>query len=212
MGWMQFIVALADHLAWPVVVAGALWGFRKSLGALIGRLDSWEGLGQKFSFGRKLVETGKRAELATSEVDAELAEADQAVPPEDTDRFSTLARDAAENPSYSITAAWEMLQGALRDLIGSASAKLNRDGKSIPRGNEVVVVRALRSRGYVNDNFVSAVEGLRQLRNKVAHGQHKPTPDEAVSYVETARELARASQVLANLAVERTDPDTPPVA
>jgi hypothetical protein len=206
MGSREFIVALVDHLAWPVLVAGALIGFRASFGALIGRLDSWEGLGQKLSFGRKLVETGKRAERATTEVDKQLAKTDQEVPVEDGDRFTALAQDAAENPSYSITAAWDVLQGALRDLIGSASMELEQQGKPIRLRNEVLAIRLLRNQGIVNDNFVSAIEGLRQLRNKVAHGQHKPTPDEAVSYVASSRELARASQALANITANRNTP------
>ncbi|MEU4288988.1 hypothetical protein AB0E63_12265 [Kribbella sp. NPDC026596] len=208
---MEFTVALVDHLAWPVVVTGALIGFRRSLRALIGRLDSWEGLGQKVQFGRKLVETGKQAELATSDVDEKLVEADQEVPLEVADRFSILARDATDNPSYSITAAWDELQGALRDLIGAATANLNQRGLSIRLGNEVSAIRTLRNRDYVNENFVSAVDGLRQLRNKVAHGQHKPTPDEAVSYVLSARELTRASEALANMIVQRTNGEMPPL-
>jgi hypothetical protein len=206
---MEFVVALVEHLAWPLLVGGALIGFRRSLGALVSRLDSWEGLGQKFSFGRKLVETGKRAERATSEVDAGLTGSNQEVPPEDDDRFSTLAKDAAENPSYSITAAWDMLEDALRDLLGSAAKELGQNEEfRLPR-NQVVAIRSLRGRGYFNDNFISAVEGLRQLRNKVAHGQHKPTPSEAVSYVASASELSRVSQMLAAIVAKRSKPDTP---
>jgi hypothetical protein len=200
---MEFVVALADHLAWPLVVVGALVGFRRSLRALVSRLESWEGLGQKFSFGRKLVEAGKRAERVTSQVEHKLAEEDQQSPPENADLFSALARDAAENPSYSITAGWDALLGALRDLIDNVSPQLEQRDQPIRTVNEIPALQMLLYRHFVNADFVSAVHDLRHLRNKVAHGQHKPTPDEAVSYVESARELARASQVLANLAAQR---------
>jgi hypothetical protein len=182
------------------------------LRALIGRVDSWEGLGQKLSFGRKLAEAGKQAELATSAVANELAAADHEVPPEDADRFTALAKDAADNPSYSITAAWDELQRAMAELVSSASVDLDALDMRVHLKTGAAALAAIRRIGYVDDSFVEAVNGLRQLRNKVAHGQHKPTPDEAVSYVASARELARASQVLANLAAQRAIRVAPPVA
>jgi hypothetical protein len=66
-------------------------------------------------------------------------------------------------------------------------------------------VRELEQRAVINNEFAQAVDELRQLRNRVARGQHNPTSGEALAYVETAKELTNAARMLANLATSKRD-------
>lgn len=66
-------------------------------------------------------------------------------------------------------------------------------------------MQELEHRGVINKGFARAVTELRQLRNRVAHGQHNPTFGEALAYAETAKELTNAARVLANLATSKRD-------
>jgi hypothetical protein len=47
----------------------------------------------------------------------------------------------------------------------------------------------LAGRGLVPITVIRVIEGLRRLRNKVAHGDHNPTAGEAIIYVISAREV-----------------------
>jgi hypothetical protein len=49
----------------------------------------------------------------------------------------------------------------------------------------------------VNQSFVSAVEDLRALRDKVAHGKSTPTQPEGIAFVTSIWELVRAAKALA---------------
>jgi len=49
----------------------------------------------------------------------------------------------------------------------------------------------------VNQSFVSAVEDLRALRDKVAHGKSTPTQPEGIAFVTSSWELVRAAKALA---------------
>jgi hypothetical protein len=72
---------------------------------------------------------------------------------------------------------------ALADL--ARAAKLERENIIRP----VAYMADLRRLDLVNDEFVKAVSELRDLRNRVAHGAHNPTPGEAVAYAESAQVL-----------------------
>lgn len=209
MGWMEFVSALVGHLAWPLAVVVLVWIFRSSVAALIGKLSSWEGLGQKFEFGRELARAEEGvAELAERvEAQAGAATVEGESPTleiTESDPFGALRKDAESNPSHVILASWELLAGSLKDLLGAVVAhrQLSSVGDRIWR-DAVQMARRLEVAGTVNHEMTNSVEELRHLRNLVAHGRYKPTPGEALAYEETARELSRAAIVLANLEVHQ---------
>jgi hypothetical protein len=108
-----------------------------------------------------------------------------------------LAELATSNPSFVVIKGWEDLEAALRALVEAAwpGAKRSYPLRRLPD---------LVSEGYVDASFASAVRDFRGLRNDVAHGQHNPTAGEAVTYVESTRELAQiAMSTAAYLAGQR---------
>lgn len=187
MNGLEFTSTLLTHLFWPLVVAGAIWLFRKPLSELIGRVRRYEGLGQKLEFGERLAEAEDSVGKAVQETHTASERAE--IKP------SPLVREAEENPSYVVLQAWEQLSGAIADLAGVALPEPT--GRA--RQNSAQSLPDLRRREIVTADVVNAVTELRNLRNQVAHGQSKPTPGEAVAYAESAQALTKAVWNIANL-------------
>ena len=163
---------------------------------LLPRLRSFEGMGQKVTFGETLAATEGSVDAAVEGMDAGPKAVEGSGSGSEDDRSTLLAKEAESNPSFSILSAYERLNGALGELVSSRLP--------VPDGGRRVTLpfqrlRDLQKNGVVNENFVSAVNQLRLLRNDVAHGQHNPSAGEAVAYVESAEELTRAARVLANM-------------
>ncbi|MFI5849118.1 hypothetical protein ACIA8B_24110 [Micromonospora chalcea] len=196
MGWMEFVSSLFGHLlSWPVVVAVVVVIFRRPLRELIGRIRSYEGLGQRIDFGEKLAGAENSVDQAVGGI-----ETDQGVAAdEDLTTESPLVREAEANPSFVIISAWERLTGALADLVGATTNGISRRPTRAPAS----MLRELERSEVVNAAYVRAVDDLRALRNQVAHGQHNPTAGEAIAYADSAEELVRAAQVLADLHAHR---------
>jgi hypothetical protein len=95
-----------------------------------------------------------------------------------------LARDGETSPSLAIVQAWERLSTLLRDY---AAVVLPKSLLSYPLAPQL---QKLQQQGEVTASFVDAVQDVRGLRNAVAHGEHNPTPGEAVAYVDTVAKLA----------------------
>ena len=204
---LAFIASVVGSLAVPGTILAALLVFRGPLAELLGRIISYEGLGQKVNFGQKLAGAEKsvseavaqaqesvgRTQLSTA--DAEKMAADRALRkitsternPHDIDLrragLVELAELATSNPSFVVIKAWEELEAALTGLVEAAfpGARLVSPALALP---DLIKER------YVDTSFANAVRELRGLRNDVAHGQHNPTAGEAVTYQESARELA----------------------
>jgi hypothetical protein len=155
---------------------------RKPVKELIPKLRSYEGLGQKLAFGEQLADAEETAAAAVGEADG----------PVESGEPSPLIREAEQNPSYVIISAWERLYASLRESAAGV-ARL----PTYKSSNAHEMAQALLSNEVVNAEFVRAVGELRNLRNRVAHGQHNPTPGEAITYAETVEELARAVEAAA---------------
>lgn len=204
---LAFIASVVGSLAVPATILVALLIFRGPLAELLSRIISYEGLGQKFNFGQKLAGAEKSVNKAVAQAqesvgqtqlgaaDAEKMAADNALwkitsteqGPYDIDLdradLIELAELATSNPSFVVIKAWEDFEAALMDLVGTV----------FPGTRHVYPLRRLPDlvkERHVDASFVNAVQELRDLRNNVAHGQHNPTAGEAVTYLESARELA----------------------
>lgn len=218
---LAFIASVVGSLAIPVTVLVALLIFRSPLAQLLGRIVSYEGLGQKVSFGQKLADAEKsvseavaQAQEAVERVQPGGTSAEQAAEdhasrkiistgqsPQDIDierhGFLGLAALATSNPSFVVIKAWEDLNTALKETVKTV----------YPDARPVDTLRQLPDlvrEGYVNQSFLNAVLELRDLRSNVAHGQHNPTAGEAVAYLESAQQLmATAAQVGGYIGAQR---------
>jgi hypothetical protein len=183
---LAFASSLITSALWPIVVVVAIVVFRKPLAGLIGRTRRYEGLGQKLEFGPALAEAEDSVGKAIQ--NAPLAEkAGEVIP-------SPLVRQAEDNPSYVVVQAWEQLSSAIAEVVGTAFP-----GRKIAAWNATKDLPDLVRRELVNQDYVKAVIELRDLRNRVAHGQSKPTPGEAVAYAESAQVLTFVAHDIAVL-------------
>jgi hypothetical protein len=192
MNGFQFASSLVSSLVWPLVVIVLVVIFRKQLAGLIGRITSYKGMGQELTFGDRLADAENSVEEAARSASIDKGEAEQI-----ETGPNPLAREADANPSFVVIRSWEQVVSALNDLAGAALP-----GRYMPsRGFSSSLLRELQKVGLVNPDFVTAVMELRDLRNRVAHGQHNPTPGEALAYAESAQLLSVTARFMAEVAV-----------
>lgn len=212
MNSLAFTASVVGSLAIPATVVVALLIFRSPLTELLGRIVSYEGLGQRVNFGQKLAGAEKAVSKAVVQAQktvgrTQVGSADTGQPLVDRSLLKItsteldpqeinlrnaglveLAKLATSNPSFVVLRSWDDLETALTSLVQSV----------FPGAKEFSALRRLPDlvKGrYVDQSFVDAVRDLRDLRNNVAHGQHNPTAGEAVTYLESTRELSQVAML-----------------
>jgi hypothetical protein len=188
MNSLEFVSTLIGDLIWPFVVLAAIVVFRRPLAELIGRVKSYEGLGQKVTFGEELADAEFSVNEAVESIKPDTEEPEKRAAAEP----SPLVREAEANPSFVVIQAWEQLSAELEELVAAAFPD------RVPRGTLAGWLPDLQRRDMVNTDFVKAVRELRELRNKVAHGRHNPTAGEAVAYAEAAQVMAASAHIMAD--------------
>jgi hypothetical protein len=206
---LGFVASMIGSLAIPVTVVATLLIFRRPVTDLLGRIISYEGLGQKVDFGQKLA--GAEESVSKAEAQAQ-GTAEPIVEPALRQIISTgqglqdidlqnvglvqLAEMAASNPSFVVIKAWEDFAADLTTMVKTIlpDAEVR---------NPIYWLPELAKDGRIGESFPSAVLELLELRNNVAHGQHNPTAGEAVTYVESIRRLATVAARAAGYAAGR---------
>ena len=192
MNGLQFTSSLISTLAWPVVVIVLVVIFRTHIASLLGRIKSYKGMGQEVTFGDGLAVAENSVEEAARSVSG-----DESGDKRTETEPSPLAREAEDNPSFVVIRAWEQFVVALNELAEGRLPIRNIRPDSF-LSDPSLILRSLRKSEIVNDEFVTAATELRLLRNKVAHGQHNPTPGEALAYAESARSLGIVAGIMSN--------------
>lgn len=185
MGWLDFVAALVQACAWPIAfIVGAIV-FKGEVKGLLSRITSGKALGFELTFGQGIerLETAQEAIVL-----AEKADKTGAAPVSNDPRLEALARDtAAKNPSFAVLSAWEIVLGRVHDFLASQlppdqMVELSR--YSSP--SELAGLKRLRNGGQIGPNVVEVFAALRNLRDKVAHGESNPTVGEAVAFINNA--------------------------
>jgi Domain of unknown function (DUF4145) len=152
-----FIVELVRALAWPVVVLIGFAIIRKPLFTLLGSM-------------RRLKYGDAEAEFADG-----LKEVAPQVPPSSA---PPRVPSDIESPELAVLDAWRSVETAVLDL-GRRSGAL---GRSVQE-----VIRQLREKGIVTDKELDSMNGLRALRNLVAHREEPSvSKQKAAEYVAMA--------------------------
>jgi hypothetical protein len=211
---LAFIASVVGSLAIPITVVAALLIFRGPLTDLLGRIISYEGLGQKVSFGQKLAgaeesvsravaqakETAEKPQIdrvatdnpVTERALREVTSTEQTKQDFDlkTAGLVQLAELATSNPSFVVIKAWEDLSAGLTAMVKAVLP--DADVRS-----PIYWLPELAKGKHISKSFSSAAFELLELRNNVAHGQHNPTAGEAVTYVESVRQLTAVARAVA---------------
>lgn len=210
MGWMQFANATIGHLlSWPVFGLIAVVVFRHQLAPLIRRVTSYEGLGQKLTFGQELAKVEEQADDLAFSQPPDLPRSTEDEPSDTDDRYALLAEQA---PAGAILDAWVRVEKAvslLADAYDIGNDIRERSYKKFGRlpmnPLPAQMIGELAKRQLVPIAVIRVIEGLRRLRNEVAHGGHDPTVGEAITYVSTAREAWEILERLLTFADKKDD-------
>lgn len=165
MTWMEFTNALVESLAWPVVVAGLAFGFRKIFAQLAsGGVKRW-----KAGPGGLEVEYWDReksdvvAAIGTNPASEELPK------PSLTGGISVaseLLELAQLKPRFAVVEAFIRVEGALLDIISENELDMG----DRPAGARRLALTALDN-DLITAESAGAIEGLAVMRNLAVHGR-----------------------------------------
>lgn len=198
MSGLQFTAHLVHSVAWPLTVIALVLILRKPLTHLLERLRSGKGFGVELDFGARLGQAEEAVDKVVADAAEELSEQGAPEPAAPTEVPSHDPENVSD-PSGTIIRAWEAYGRALTSVFADVLGPRYRNRRL--RQHEMV--RMLRDIGLINDTFVESANQLRELRNDVAHGNHVPTPGEALAYESAALELSRAIETLGRLHQDR---------
>ncbi len=200
MSWLQFVAALADSLAWPLVVVAVVVILRHALSrALLGlsRLV-YKGMGQEVELGWDVRELRQAAEQATlpepsvqperlpagTAPDQVLVDAERELARVDREMWE-LVRAAEFAPNAAVIEAWNRVEHELRALAMRRKDKI-RDRFVMD------LIKNMAAEGVLDAASVRVLLRLRDVRNRAAHptaGGDVLSYAEAVTFVDIARRL-----------------------
>ncbi|HEY0695555.1 MAG TPA: hypothetical protein VGD71_41780 [Kribbella sp.] len=190
MGWLQFTEKIIGHLlSWPVLAFAAIAIFRRQLAGIIGQIRSYEGLGQRLTFGDELAKAEEEAEELLP------PEATQAQPdPETQPVWIAVSQQATSTPAAAILKSWVEVERATRLLAEGHGLQAPSIKESLS-----TLLGELIDQHIIPSSVGRVIQRLRVLRRQVAHGRHEPTAGEALTYVATARDVAELLATLTAL-------------
>lgn len=164
---MEFIIALADKLLWPVVAVLFLLAFRKAVSELI-------------PLARKLKYKDFEIEFE-AELDDAVEQARQAFPEREQDRRAQLLLMAKKLPNTAVLEAWAEVDIAAERCARSVEPELHLDAEVRYKQLETFLLNS----SLINTRQAKLFADLRRLRNKVAHAnRYEVSRAEALQYVE----------------------------
>lgn len=205
MSTLEFVAALVDSLAWPVVVLVIVWLLRSQIrGVLKGagplrRVKAGPG-GVEAEWDRKLSEVGLEALEAMRETRTEAIEesgAKRELPPGrpavEAARVllaEELAEEAMISPRAAVLEAFSRVDRQLRSRVAAALG----DPSIITRWPTRRVLEVGASQGIISREAVEIIEGLTVLRNLAAHtpgDKLRLDAERALDYAATADRVSR---------------------
>jgi hypothetical protein len=169
--WRDFVVEIVSAVAWPLCVVIVVLIFRVQIRALLGRqLRRLKAGPIEAEWDREIQET--RAAVVAQEAVLEPGDSD----PQDTGRFDRLRELASAEPSLAVLGGYQAVDALIQNHARMAG---------LPAGH-VIRPHELIERGVVSGLTMSAVQGLRSLRNIAAHKPDEITPEQAAEFLELA--------------------------
>jgi hypothetical protein len=187
MGWIQLTNDILGHVfSWPVFGVVAVVVLRRQIAALLGRITSYEGLGQKLNFGRGVAKIEEGIEELPEQAGSSNSSDGQSVITLQDERYR-LARDF---PAAAVTQGFRDIEIRMRQLWSHYSP----EQKKKPSFSQLVM--SLADGRIIPGSLAGIILKLRELYNTVAHEGAEPTTGEAVAYIESTQKIA---EILDNL-------------
>ena len=172
MGWKEFAASVVGSIAWPfvvcVIVVLVLANFRTQIRGLIARMKSVKGAGVEATFGEELSDVRDVAEALV----------------EDVQSAETTGGPSNEDPLAIIIRAWIELESTVDLLYLGATGS-----DDAPRKPTRTKLNSLLHDGVIPPAVFHTVTRLYDLRNRVMHGRHSATVEEAQSFADSAYDM-----------------------
>ena len=150
----EWVLPLADSLAWPLLVLVLALILRPHIGRLIGLIRTIRYKDLELSLSETVEEATSRAQALESADDPTL----EILPP------ATSALD----PRITILNSWASVEATIRNL---AEANQDAIGRVTDRMSTRRRIGLLNQIGVIDSPVAAALEDLRVVRNLVAHGE-----------------------------------------
>ena len=171
MNWLEFIAALVQGLAWPIVILVIALLFRSEIRGLLSAQV------RRLKAGPLEIEWERQ--VANVEAAVGIAPTTQPLGADSAHLAEELSALAASNPPAAVFAAHDRVLTRLRDLAGG--------GKPGPiAGTAIQLAHLAAHRGLVNAQTARAIEGITHLRNLAASNPATVTAERALDYLATA--------------------------
>ena len=186
MDTLEFVSAVFDSLSWPLTVIILVLLFRKPLSDLLANLRSVKYGDAKFDFSGALQKLDGEAETAGLRVPDQPQ--DTGIAPRTTeDSIQSAARLTTDFPGPAIGVAWLAVEHELVRAVERVAIPNHE-----PRKSALTNIRALQTHGYLDDDTLAVLHGMRRLRNAVMHATHAPARISA----EDARQFVRFAKAV----------------
>ncbi|OUE28657.1 hypothetical protein BFL35_16430 (plasmid) [Clavibacter michiganensis] len=181
MGWLEAVSSWIASLAWPVATVLLVVVMRKPLGVALRSVRRVKAAGVEFDFGTELADVEDAVDALTEGLPAG---ATDSRPPTNAGEGPT---PAGVDPSGVIIRAWERLSDEIVAFADVAKVGLRNDGGR--RRNLRTLVHLFQVDDLLDRGATHVIFELYDLRNRVAHGKHVPTPGEALIYEASADDV-----------------------
>jgi hypothetical protein len=188
MDWLAFFAAMTGHLAWPVVAATVILAFKAPVSDRIRAIRKLKYQDLELDLTEELQALSRKADQARRNhpVTTPVATKPTIAP---TTSFlgeaETVARSA---PVAAILLAWAAVEQKLAETVTRLAISPDPPGRT----TAVTNIEMLSSDGRFDAGLLELVQGLRRVRNELAHpkeGQIHIKSHDAVRYVELSREV-----------------------
>jgi hypothetical protein len=205
--WLEFISSMTGALAWPIIVAIVLLSFRKAITKLLPDLRRLKAgpTGVEMEWERQLEEVREELEASRSierlsPEDAKARMEEEAAAPVLAERqsvsrsFLTEIEELAKvSPSAAVLEAYRRLEAVLRRAVRERHPDLSeRDLSPTSR-----LIKIARDDGLILPEEDSALQDLRNMRNRLAHGVETRAIDyeQAMEYAQLVTQLITRIEV-----------------
>ena len=183
MNWKEFIAAIVDHMAWPVVVIVMFVLVRDQIGRLIEKLAHLKYKDLELDF-EKVKQQAESIEQPPAQ--------QQITTPEPEPVFTSLEEQILETVEKAPAAAILLSWSAVETALASATARLSISTESPSYRSPLHNIEMLERHAELSKQHISLLHEMRMLRNKVAHDQHSLigiSQNQALDYANTAIKL-----------------------
>lgn len=182
--WFDFIAAMTQALAWPLLLLIAFLLLRNHIVAALKNMKTFKWGDAEATFDSGLREAKQTA--STVEPPPEDAPAAPAA------RVVQLTEMAVTSPTGAIIEAWKGIMESMLDLLQRSLIA----PPSSARTNAISLINLIRQHGLLPSQEMNLLMDLRGLRNEAAHGGAGITVAQAQDYVRLADRLINAIAVV----------------